>query len=249
MNILILEDQLLIAQDISDTLNESNFYHTHIVNDLSAAKMMLSNKEIHLVLIDVKLKNNESGIQIGEYLNKKKLAPHIYITSHSDKEIVDSLKKTCPSGFLLKPFTKMMLQIVVEIALHNHYYDKTNTLSNQIDDVSTSNETFNCIVNDSLIIKENYSFKKIPLSEILWFRSDKNYIEVKTINQKHLIRCTLKKMIENLPSNKYLKCYKTYIINLSYVDTFTRDSVHIMGYKIPVSRFNQKEVMEAMRRL
>ena len=57
-------------------------------------------------------------------------------------------------------------------------------------------EEVNVVINKYFVIKDNFYFVKILLEEILWFESDKNYVQIVTIDKSHTIRSSLKKLEE-----------------------------------------------------
>lgn len=94
--ILIVEDELLIAKDISNIL-ENEGYNTVIgITTVEEAISAITQEQYALVLIDINLSDNTDGIALGSYLLKKDNLPFIYITSHSDNVTLDRIKDTRP---------------------------------------------------------------------------------------------------------------------------------------------------------
>ena len=61
----------------------------------------------------------KNGIDIAEYINSNNRIPFVFLTSYSDKTIVDRAKKTNPAGYIVKPFNEQTLYTTLEIALTN----------------------------------------------------------------------------------------------------------------------------------
>jgi DNA-binding LytR/AlgR family response regulator len=97
------------------------------------------------------------------------------------------------------------------------------------------------------LVKDNHRFIKISLDDILWFESDKNYVEVKTDNKKYLIRSSLKKLQESLPANKFVKCNKQFIVNMQQIESFSSNTIVIKGNEITISRNEQDEVLKRLK--
>jgi len=102
--ILIVEDEFIIALDIEETL-ESMGYDTlnHILTGRKALDKINSYKP-HLVLLDIFLKDNITGLDIAEVLNRKKI-PFVFITASTNDTILEKAKKLNPVAIVAKPIT------------------------------------------------------------------------------------------------------------------------------------------------
>ena len=120
--ILVVEDELLIAFDLKEILEEEGY--NAIINIVTVAQAieLIENEKPILVLIDINLKNNDDGVLIGHYLLKKDTIPYLYITSHSDKVTLDRVKETRPYGFIVKPFKPIDVKTTVSIILNNYQH-------------------------------------------------------------------------------------------------------------------------------
>ena len=72
-----------------------------------------------MILLDVKIKGDQDGIELGGIIKEQYKVPFVYITSYSDKETVSRAKQTQPLGFIVKPFTKDDVYAAIEVALFN----------------------------------------------------------------------------------------------------------------------------------
>lgn len=140
--ILIVEDELLIAKDISIIL-ENEGYETRIgVTSVQEAIQALTEEEFVMVLIDVNLSDNSDGVELGSYLLKRDTLPFAYITSYSDNVTLDRIKDTRPHGIIIKPFKPIDIKSTVSIVLSNYkhknidvFRNKKNSVENEVDDV------------------------------------------------------------------------------------------------------------------
>ncbi len=247
-SILIVEDEILIAQDLLEILEEVGYQQVYRVSNYNKAIEILNGKSIDLVFLDINLNDSSSGIDLAHYINKHQQIPFIYITSYSDAATIADVKQTMPAGFLLKPYSKDLLLATIEIALFN-YSNKHNAANQPIGAKSPLTDETDLVINNQLLVKEGHRFIKVPLAEIFWFESDKNYLEVKTLERKYLIRCSLKKLLEHLPEHDFVKCHKQYIININHVKSFSADAVIIYGNEIPIGRNAQEEVIANLKKV
>ena len=119
IRILIVEDEPLIAENIAMYLNNHDFTVSGIAYDDEEAYLELKNNPPDAALLDVNLESRQDGIDIAGYINEHNRIPFIYLTSYSDKTIVERAKKTNPAGYIVKPFNEQTLYTTLEIALAN----------------------------------------------------------------------------------------------------------------------------------
>jgi DNA-binding LytR/AlgR family response regulator len=242
---LVVDDEFMIAQDLKETLENLGYQSVFRCSSYSEATSMLKQNNIDLVMLDINLNAKESGLDLAEYINKNNQIPFIYLTSYSDKETIEKVKHTKPVGFLLKPYNRELLSATIEIALFNYYLNKPEF--EKVADVKNLNdEDYEFFVGENLIFKDKKCFIKIPIENILWFESDRNYIDVITIDRKYTIRSSLKRLLENLPDS-FLKCHRQYLVNLKHITGFNSSFISIGDSKIPVSRSEQELVLQMLR--
>lgn len=246
ISILIVEDEVLIAQDLKEILEETGYTQIYKARNYNQAIDALNAYPIDIVLLDINLNDTKSGIDLGKHIHQELHIPFIYITSYSDAETIANVKQTKPSAFLLKPYNKSHLLASIEIALFN-FSSNINAADKNVDHKIDDKSDNDLIINNQLLVKDNYRFIKVSLDDILSFESDKNYVEVKTIGKKYLIRSSLKKLIELLPADNFVKCNKQFIINIKHLESFSANEVVINGHYISISRNEQAEVLKRLK--
>ena len=120
IRVLIVEDEPLIAEDIAQGLEKNEFLVSAVVYSKEDAIEQLNTNLPDMVLLDINLSGEMSGIEIAEKINTQYNIPFIFITSYSDKQTLEKAKFTEPSGYIVKPFNEASLYSTLEIALYNH---------------------------------------------------------------------------------------------------------------------------------
>ena len=120
IRVLIVEDEPLIAEDIAQGLEKNEFLVSAVVYSKQDAIEQLNTNLPDMVLLDINLSGEMSGIEIAEKINTLYNIPFIFITSYSDKQTLEKAKFTEPSGYIVKPFNEASLYSTLEIALYNH---------------------------------------------------------------------------------------------------------------------------------
>jgi PAS domain S-box-containing protein len=115
--ILIVEDERVIARDIRDCLENLGYSVVAIAS--SAAEAMEKAAKMHpdLILMDIRLKGEVDGIQAAEQIWSRFQIPFIYATGYSDKPTLERARATAPFGYILKPIEERELFVAIETAL------------------------------------------------------------------------------------------------------------------------------------
>ena len=78
-----------------------------------------------LVLMDIVLQGETTGIDTAEKIRLRFDVPVVYLTAYSDEATLEKAKVTEPFGYLLKPFSDSELHSTIEMALYKHRTEKT----------------------------------------------------------------------------------------------------------------------------
>lgn len=124
-NILLMEDDRLIAQDIKDTLTRQGYKVVSGYPDIFNAgedfpeniDRLVHESQIGLVLMDINLSSQLDGIDLVKHIHRKSDIPVIYISGVSKPVTILRAKETEPYAYLLKPFSPEQLSSQVEMTL------------------------------------------------------------------------------------------------------------------------------------
>ena len=116
--ILIVEDEPIIAEDLSAIVQRAGYEVVGVANDGSRALDYLHSRKPDIALLDISLDSSISGLDIARVINEKYEIPFIFITSFSDKHTLEKAKDEYPDGYIVKPFKKKDILANIEIALH-----------------------------------------------------------------------------------------------------------------------------------
>lgn len=122
--ILIVEDERIIAEDIRRTLLNFGYDVTGIASSGVDALNRANEIQPHLVLMDIVLDGNMSGVETAEEIRKIYNIPVIYLTAYADDVTLQSAKVTGPYGYILKPFEERELHTTIEMAFYKHKMER-----------------------------------------------------------------------------------------------------------------------------
>jgi DNA-binding NarL/FixJ family response regulator len=120
LRVLIVEDEPVIAENISMYLNNNDFTVSAIAYDDEEALHQLKNNTPDAVILDINLDSIKDGIDIAALINSQYHIPFLFLTSYSDKETLERAKVVEPSGYIVKPFHEKTLLTSLEIAISNY---------------------------------------------------------------------------------------------------------------------------------
>lgn len=126
--ILVIEDEPFIAVDIQQLLVGEGYDVQINFQDVANALQLIEDWQPHLVLLDIHLNEEKTGIDIGEYLQQQNRIPFIYITSYSDKLTLEKVKNSRPYGFIIKPYKTADIVSSVYLVINNYQYRKIDVL-------------------------------------------------------------------------------------------------------------------------
>ena len=226
VKILVVEDELIIAEDIRMMLEDLGYEVIGTVPDYSEAIELIDKNLPDVVLIDILLAGEKDGITLAETIREKFNLPFIFITSHSDTATVERAKSVHPDGYLVKPFEKRDLYTSIEIAFSN-FISKEETEFEKEDSF---------FLKDSIFIRKDYLLVKIRFNDLKWVKSDGNYLDLYCTDEKHLVRSSMKNFVQRLPANRFLQVHKSYLVNLEHIKSIDHRNVRIDDELIPIGR-------------
>ncbi|NRB51156.1 MAG: response regulator transcription factor [Saprospiraceae bacterium] len=118
---LVVEDDPLIADDLSLCIEDLGYTMIGPANDYQTAISLLEQDLPDLVLLDIDLGGGPTGIDLAGLINREYKLPFIFLTSFSDQMTLQEVKAQYPAGFVLKPFDENRLRAAIHIAMHNYY--------------------------------------------------------------------------------------------------------------------------------
>ncbi len=232
--ILVIEDEVIIADNMCDTLEDLGYETLEPAMNYTEAIATIKDNIPDLAILDIHLLGRRSGIDIAKTINEKYDFPFIFLTSFSDIETVNEAKKHYPSAFLVKPFSKEELFTSIEIALSN--FSKKS--GEQINDT--------LIIKESLFIKEKGVFNKLFFKDILYIKSDHVYVEINMKDKnRFVIRGSLSEVLSKL-NNEFLRVHRSYVINTNFLQKLDQSTLKIENKIIPIGKKYRQNILDKL---
>ncbi len=236
--ILIVEDEMIIAANISLQLSALGYEVTGIIPRGEEALEHVKQNKPDIVLMDIQLKGELDGIETVRLLQQQQDIPVIYLTANADDSHFGKAKDTHPYAFISKPFKKLDLQRAIELTI-THIQSKEVPVSEQ------KNSPF--ILSNCIFVRNHEKMVKVPIENILYIEAERNYCRIYTKSKEYLLVITLKDMDEKLPAKHFLRIHRSFVVNISQIDEIATSHVVISKKAIPISKSLKEELLNRLQ--
>jgi len=117
-SVLIVEDELIIAEDLRRRLISLGFTVTGIATTGEDAVSRVEESGPDLVLMDISLRGEMDGVEAAKLIRERTGTPIVYVTGHGDPETMQRAKSTPGFAFVLKPVDDREMQYIFEMVLN-----------------------------------------------------------------------------------------------------------------------------------
>jgi signal transduction histidine kinase len=136
--ILIVEDELLIAQGLARKLVKMGYTVVGIVSSGTDALRQVAQEEPELILMDIVIKGEMDGIEATACIHEQWNIPVIYLTAYADDETLERAQATGAYGYILKPFKEREIHAAIKMALRKH--QEALSLAESLSSIAAINE-------------------------------------------------------------------------------------------------------------
>ena len=230
-NILIVEDESIVAKDIQHSLKKLGYNVVDIVSTAENAISVAVEKLPDLVLMDIMLKGLMSGIEAAQTIREQLNIPVIFLTAYADESTFTKAKLTEPYGYIIKPFKEIDLHTSIEMAIYKH--QKVNEVKKERDllySIVESKESGR----DTIFIKSNSKLVRVKTADVVYIEALKDYVVLNAKKEKFTIHSTMKDILAKLPASEFIRVHRSFIVRL--------DQIHSIEYPNLVLDFEGKMV-------
>jgi DNA-binding LytR/AlgR family response regulator len=228
MNCIIIDDDKLSRRVIEEYLNktESLTLLGSFATAVEAINFLKQHENVDIIFLDIEMPEM-SGI---DFLDTLKNHPQIIIISSKGKYALDAFEYDV-TDYLLKPITYARFYKAVDKAVSR-----------------TQKSNLSSIGKDEIFIKKNSSLVRLKYDDILWVEALENYVIFNTFSDKFTIHFTMKAVEQKLPSTKFVRVHRSYIVNTSSIDEIDDNTIMVKtsdGNKsIPIGKSYRDKLMD-----
>ncbi len=235
IKILIVEDEILIAEEISYDLESYGFEVLGIALSADECFCEIQKQLPDIIIMDINIKGAIDGISLGQLISEKQEIPLIYLTANTDSKHLEAAIKTKPYAFISKPYNKTDLIAAIELAIQKHNEKKLNS--------ETQKTT------DAIFVKHGEYFNRIFFDDINYIEADGSYAIIYTNDKSYTISYNLNYFQVNAKTMFLKRIHRSYIVNTKKIEAFDSTSVVINKKTLPISKSFQKEFLSYFNKL
>lgn len=189
---------------------------------------IINEQQIDLIFLDIQMPDL-TGIELSKTLPKQ---TRIIFTTAFNEYALEGFKAQA-LDYLMKPFG------------YDQFYNAAlrakewfSLLENKsVNTVIVNQEVQAALAKDFIFVKSEYRQLKIMLDDVLYFEGLKDYIKIWLVKEPKpiLTLMSLKSVTDNLPSDKFMRIHRSYIIALDKIDKVERNQAIIGDKRITVA--------------
>lgn len=234
MNCIAVDDEPLALKLLVDNISKLPYLKLMAsCTDAFEAVKALQENSVDLIFIDIQMPGL-TGMQLVSTLQNKPLV--IFITAYKqyalesyDLAVVDYLVKPVALDRFIKACNKA--KELYELKSLKQQPAATNT-------------------KDFFFVNADYSQVKIMFNDIIWMEGVRDYVKIylKTTNKPLLIRSSLKAIETELPSSKFIRIHKSYLVAIDSITSIRKNSVFIKEMELPVGETFREAIDKLTRK-
>jgi two-component system response regulator LytT len=230
INILITEDESIVAKDIQMSLKKLGYNVIGICNNGDDSIHTAEEHRPDIVLMDIMLKGEMSGIEAADQIRKKLNIPIIFLTAYADESTLSKAKITEPYGYIIKPFKEIDLRTTIEMALYKH--QKEDEVKKERDFLYSIVE--NKDAKDIIFVKSNSRLVKVRTKDIYFVEALKDYVVINTSNARYTIHSTMKDIERKLSPNEFIRVHRSFIVRIDKIVAIEQPNLILEDEKKPI---------------
>ena len=217
---MVIDDEPLAIQLLENHISKVPFLElTNTFKNPLDALISINTSPVDLIFLDIQMPQL-NGVQFMKLLQNR---AQVIITSAYQEYAIDGFEHNVVD-YLLKPISFERFYKAVE---------KAQNLRNPAQKVERMPETFPA-TGGYIFIKVETKMVRVELDDILFIEGLKNYVSIQTKTKKIVTLQVMKQLEESLPSNRFLRVHKSYIVALDKINSVERQEIYIGDRVIPI---------------
>ncbi len=229
LNCIAVDDEPLALGLVCKFIEQTPFLNLvgRYSGAVDALKAMHQQK-IDLIFLDIQMPDL-NGIELARVLDKGPDKPRIIFTTAYNQFALEGYKVDA-LDYLLKPFNYEEFLRASQKAVN--YAELINKPATPVPGLAEAERT----ENEYLFLKVEYQLVRIALDDILYIEGLKDYVKVhlKDVEKAILSLTSLKALDEKLPSRRFMRVHRSFIVSLDKLTSMTKNSLQIGKINIAV---------------
>ena len=233
--VLIADDEPKLAQDLARRLKRcwQGVDIVAVVNNGSQAAAAMARLNPQFAFLDIRMPSM-SGLEVAAAAADTRI---VFVTAHDEYAV--AAFDAAAVDYLLKPVSDTRLaQCVLKLQQTAAPRADLTMLLTKLDRPSERERYLAWLHTGA-----GNTTRVLSVAEALYFRTADKYTDVVTASERHVIRVSLKELLEQLDPQQFVQIHRSTIVNLNAVERVERNmlgrsEIHLKGHNdvLPVSR-------------
>jgi DNA-binding LytR/AlgR family response regulator len=245
-NIVVVEDESIVSKDIQQSLKKLGYNVVGAAATGEKAIELIDEFVPDLVLMDIMLKGQMSGIDAAGIIKERHSIPVIYLTAYADENTLSKAKVTEPYGYIIKPFKEVDIHTSIEMALYKH---KKNQEVEKERDLLFSIVDGQGSASDIIFVKSKSRQVKLNMSEIYFVEALKDYVVINLLGSRYTIHSTMKDIERKLSGGDFIRVHRSFIVRLDKIAAIEQSNLVLENEKrtIPIGGSYKEELQNKLK--
>ncbi|MFK7772486.1 MAG: LytR/AlgR family response regulator transcription factor [Saprospiraceae bacterium] len=222
---IIIEDEPLALERTKDFAQKIPFLNLSATfdNALSGLAFLKTNK-VDVLFLDINM-DELTGVEL---LESSKIDSQVIITTAYQEYALKGYELNV-TDYLLKPFT------------FNRFLQAVNKAQENLNQSASDTQA------EFIFVKTENRLEKITLLDIVYIEGMRDYRRIHTVNKKIMTLQTFKELEQIIPSNLVCRVHKSYMVNLSKIESIERSRIKISDKIIPISETYKADFFQKIK--
>ena len=234
INCIAVDDEPLALKLLADNISKVAYLKlvASCTNAFEAVKALEENS-VDLIFIDIQMPGL-TGLQFVSTLQNKPFV--IFITAYKQ--------------YALESYDLSVVDYLVKPVALDRFIKACNKAKELYELKSLKQQPIAINTKDFFFVNVDYSQVKIMFSDIIWVEGVRDYIKIylRSENKPLLIRSSLKAIEHELPSSKFLRIHKSYLVAVESITSIRKNSVFIKNMELPIGETFRETVEKLVRK-
>ncbi len=212
-NVLVVEDESIVSKDIQHSLKKLGYNVVGAAATGEKAIELALEVKPDIVLMDIMLKGELTGIDAAEQIRASANIPVVYLTAYADEGTLAKAKVTEPYGYIIKPFKEIDIHTSIEMAIYKHMKEvevrkERDLLYSLVENKDSK---------DFIFVKSNSRLVKLKTADLYFVEALKDYVVINALNSRYTIHSTMKDIERKLPGDEFIRVHRSFIVRLDKI--------------------------------
>jgi two-component system, LytTR family, response regulator len=228
MNCIVVDDNKMASTVLAQLIAKVDFLTLkgEFSNSLEAFNF-LEKENVDLVFLDVEMPDM-SGIELIKNLEKR---PIIILVSAKKDYAVEGFELKV-ADYLLKPVS--LPRFMTAVSRAKELFDQEH----KTEPVTKAR--------DYIFVRSNSVLTKIRITDIIYIQASGDYVNIFTKVKRYTVHITLRAIEEKLPSDKFYRLHRSYLVALDQVDAVEEGTAYLEKHPLPIGEQFKKDLLKKL---